>query len=540
MRPRWLDLGWLVACAAASSVLCAHAGHRIGATFDEPFYVAKGLDAWRTGSNRPLMTAGTMPLPVDVLTLPLYLRERQAGVEVRPYDQLRDLLPTIRLGNLPFWWLLLFYAWRWGRLAGGEWGGRFAVGFAAFEPNLLAHASLATTDIAATGTVLAAAFHWHVGRDATWPRRVVVPGVWYAVALCAKASALAFVPLLFTLHGLMRLNRADFTRRTVWPATWGVRRDLALTGGIGLLIVLGYCGCDWRADPTFVVWADKLPDAWYKSAVQGVARHLAIFPNGGEGLVQQVKHNTRGHGAYVLGEYHPRAVWYYFPVALSAKLPLVVLWLMAVVLVTRPRSPLTPVGAAVLLLFMFSFNCRVQIGVRLVLPLVVFGLIWLATAWKQPAGRFGLLARGITLVGLIGVSVSMTPDNLLFVNRLYGGPERGREVLADSNYDWGQGLPALAEWHAGSSHSDEPLFVWYYGADPRILVAPFHITEAHKWPDPTPDRLTRATGNGVLAVSVSLLDACPYRRPELLALVAWLRTREPVGRTGCFVVYRLR
>src|SRR5437773_11079914 len=91
-----------------------------------------------------------------------------------------------------FWYLLLFYARRAGRELAGPWGGRLAVALMACEPSLLAHASLATTDIAVTACLLALAYHFHGGREAGWWRRIAVPAVWFGAAVLAKASGLVF------------------------------------------------------------------------------------------------------------------------------------------------------------------------------------------------------------------------------------------------------------------------------------------------------------------------------------------------------------
>src|SRR3954451_5356552 len=148
----WL---WFLAFAAASSVWCVPAPAALGPTFDEPIYVERGLQGWRSGSHSGLIRLGTMPLPPDLDTLPLYLWERWHGVTFDPVRDLPELLPWARAGTLVFWWLLLFYARLAARSLAGPWGGRLAVALLACEPSLLAHASLATTDIAIAACVLA-------------------------------------------------------------------------------------------------------------------------------------------------------------------------------------------------------------------------------------------------------------------------------------------------------------------------------------------------------------------------------------------------
>ena len=569
-RERWIDTAWFLAVALATSAWCATAWPHLGATFDEPTYVDQGLKAWRSGSLKQLMTWGVMPLPVDVQTLPLYVWERWRGEPFNAYTDLPRLLPVARAAMLPFWWLLLLYGMRWGRLLGGPWAGRLACGFIGFDPNLLGHAALAATDICLSATVLVATYHFLTGREAGWFRRVAVPGLLYGVALTAKASALPYVPLLAILFGLIHLHQSGRLPvpgtgplwgriQTLWTATTRLRWDIVYVFWIGIVYVFAYCGCDWQPEPTFIKWAQQLPDGDLKRVMLPLAENLPIFTNAGEGLVQQVKHNIRGHhGSYLLGEQHPRAVWYYFPVALSIKLAEPSLALLVVLLVLRPRALASPAGWAVLLLLLFSLNTRVQIGVRLLYPLVAYLHIALAVAcasrtrsWR----KLGLGAGCLAMLASAVIAVSYWPDGLRHTNRLWGDPAQGYELLTDSNYDWGQGLPDLADWWVANGRPR--LFVWYYGTDPAVHHPPFSLIQIHLFPKPEPagglvggvypalnpgvrESVERIVGEQYLAVGVSLLYGTPDRRPEWLAFVAWLKTHEPVGRTRTFLIYKLR
>src|SRR5436190_18676131 len=89
----WL---WFLALGVASSTWCVTAARELGPTFDEPLYIARGLDCWRTGSHSGLMKLGTMPLPVDVDTLPLYLWEKVQGRRIDPEKDLDSILPWAR------------------------------------------------------------------------------------------------------------------------------------------------------------------------------------------------------------------------------------------------------------------------------------------------------------------------------------------------------------------------------------------------------------------------------------------------------------
>lgn len=258
-RTRVVDLLWLAVWGVASSLWCVTAAGQLSATFDEPLYLARGLEGWRSGSHGGLLRVGTMPLPIDVQTLPLYLYERATGTELDPVADCDRLLRWARAGTLPFWCLLLLYALLAGREIGGPWGGRLAVALLACEPSLLAHAALATTDIAVSAAVLALAYHFRAGRSRGWWLRVALPSAWLGVAVLAKASGLVFGSICLFVIECERLLRTGGTGwRGLWSASAAFRRDGAQIVGLGLLLAFAYCGSDWQTEPSFVAWAHGL------------------------------------------------------------------------------------------------------------------------------------------------------------------------------------------------------------------------------------------------------------------------------------------
>ena len=542
---RWADILWLLVVGAASSAWCVTAAAELGATFDEPFYLNAGLDAWRTGSNKPLMSAGTLPLAVDAQTLPLYLWERHRGEPFQVYRDMATVLPVARAVTLPFWWLFLAYAMRLGRTWGGAWGGRIAVGLVGFDPNFLGHASLATTDIALVAIMLVLVYHAHHGAGRGWWPRVFVPGICFGLATLAKASGMVFGVQALLVIGLWHLARAGAltpppgtswpaTALHVWHACYGLRKDTAVSMLIGFTLVFGYTGCDWTVEPSFVTWAAGLPDGAAKDALVPVSTGLRVFPNAGEALVQQIKHNIRGHGTYLLGAWYERATWAYFPAALSMKTPLPALALVLLTLVLRPRAWNTPAGWFALLLLAFSLNCRVQIGVRFMFTLMAVSYVSAAAAC---ADRVWLRRVALALVAVTaGVSARSWPHGLSYFNRLWGDPARGYTRLHDSNYDWGQGLPELKAWHAAHG-GGRPLAVWYYGTDPAILFPPFRLTPLSFAKLATGDEIPDLAGRGYLAVSVSLLHGERTVTPATRVASDWLLARTPVARTHTFLIY---
>ncbi|MFQ5972531.1 MAG: hypothetical protein ACE5Q3_09370 [Alphaproteobacteria bacterium] len=549
-----LDWLWCFAWTLASSLWCLTAANALGATFDEPFYIAQGLEFWRNGTHGRLLSKGTMPLPVDLTTLPIYLWERWSGEAVDPVSDLEHVLPWARAATLLFWWLLLAYGWRIGRSLAGPWGGRLALALLAVEPTLLAHASLATTDLAVTACLMALAYHFRMGREAGWERRLALPACWYAAAVLAKASALVLGPLCMFVIEVERLARAGaFTRNLeaggglAWiRATLGTlkpfRTDAIRVCAAGLIAVFIFCGSDWKAEPSFVAWTHSLPEGPTAHVMQAIAEHLRIFPNAGQALVRQIQHNIQGHAVFLLGEVHRRAFWYYFPVALTMKLSVPLLILPLVILLLRPRALVNWATVTAAALVVFSLTSRVQIGIRLVLPLVGLAAVGLAAAIVRtshavsPGWRRRTVLAGAT-AGLLwtgSAAVLVWPHALCYTNQLWGGTERGYLLLSDSNCDWGQGLKDLARWQ--QAHGGAPLDVWYFGTDPLLARLPVHPLPLHALPIAGPEDVATRLHGRYLAASTTLLHGGYVPEPRRRSL-EFLRARRPIDRTMTFLIY---
>src|SRR5207247_1923716 len=125
----------------------------------------------------------------------------------------QHFLPWARAATLVFWWLLLFYALRTGHYLAGPWAGRLATALIAFEPNLLAHAGLATTDLAVTACLLALVYQYRAGRSAGWFRRLALPVLWFAATALSKASGVVFAPLVLLAVEIESFERWRSARR---------------------------------------------------------------------------------------------------------------------------------------------------------------------------------------------------------------------------------------------------------------------------------------------------------------------------------------
>jgi len=534
---RGWDLLWFCAWALVSTTWCVTAAIQLGPTFDEPVHLDLGLRYWRDGNHRDLVAGGgTMPLPVDVFTFPVYVWERWRGAPFDLKTDLESVLPVARVAMLVFWWLLLVYGWRMGQALAGRWGARLAVALLASEPVLLGHASLATADVALSACLLALAYHHRSGREGRWGRRLVLPGFWFGMAFLAKASGLVCGGLCLVIIECEYLLRSGGWRNRLFLLRSFC--DLSLVVAGGLLLAGFWCGDD--RDPRRPLALAELPQGPADRGLTWLAERARSMTNAYHAVQFQVHHNRVGHGnVFLLGETRPGSFGYYFPVVLTVKVTLAVLALPVVLLLLRPRALVNWACLAAFVILAATPFCKIQLGIRLVLPLVVLAIVGLAAAlartWQAEASR--PRRRLLAAVGAGGVlwsawaALSVWPQGLCYTNELWGGTRKGYRVLSDSNYDWGQGLPELARWQ--QQHGLASMDVWYYGTDPALFHLPLRELSWNALAAHGPERLRDCLRGRIFAASTTMLYGSNSSEPA----ARFLRSCRPVARTSTFLIY---
>src|SRR5262249_1504837 len=162
-----------------------------------------------------------------------------------------------------------------------------------------------------------------------------------------------------------------------------------------------------------------------------------------------------------------------FPVLMTIKLSVPLLSAPVLLLALRPRSLMNWACLAAVVLTLFSITWHVQIGIRIVLPIVALGAVGTAAgiveAWRtettdasadRPTWRKRVLAAwaGGGVLWTAAAALIVWPNGLCYVNELWGGTKSGYVRVSDANYDWGQGLPELARWQ--EQHGAARLAVW--------------------------------------------------------------------------------
>jgi hypothetical protein len=187
----------------------------------------------------------------------------------------------------------------------------------------------------------------------------------------------------------------------------------------------------------------------------------------------------------------------------------------------------------------------VQIGIRLIFPFVAVLLVALASGLSRALanwpGRSKAVVLGVLTAACVLPAIRIWPDGIRYANVLWGGPEEAAPLLADANYDWGQGLKDLDRWTA--EHDLPTAKVWYYGMDPVIGRDPKRLLALHDplvYPVEKPDDVWKYVRGKVVAVGSSLRYGYPGLTTTMPIVLEFFRGQEPIGRTRTFVVYDFR
>jgi hypothetical protein len=142
----------------------------------------------------------------------------------------------------------------------------------------------------------------------------------------------------------------------------------------------------------------------------------------------------------------------------------------------------------------------------------------------------GRVAVALAALLHVGPSLAAAPRGYLpYFNAFAGGPDAGHRILTDSNLDWGQDLPRLAEWMR--RRGVDRIQLGYFGRDDprRFGIRHKDLPGTHGCAAGPP----RHPFTGVVVVSPNLVLS---HRPQGDPYAA-LRGRPPDERAGVFFVY---
>jgi hypothetical protein len=360
-------------------------------------------------------------------------------------------LALARLGILPFFWIAATVVYLWAKKYFEEPVPALAVLSFTFLPPILAHAGLATTDMALaalTGASFFCAIEW-AERPTLW-RSLLFGGI-TGLAVLSKFSALPFIAACFIAGFIYYL----LAKQPGFHGLVGNIRQRFLPGTIAILVGL------------LAIWAG------YRFSFGAVpfAPFRMPAPELYAGIHDVMQHNSQGHSAYLLGEHSQYGWWYYYFVVLLFKtpLPFLALFLYGIFAKQNKRVPGRHLALAFSLsILLFSLTSNINIGVRHILPVYIglsiaagVGAARMLERAQQSMAALG--GSGILLAWMIFTSLAGHPDYLPYFNLLAGGaPER---ILVDSDLDWGQDEKRLVA-RLKQAGADHVAYTPFFSSDP--------------------------------------------------------------------------
>jgi hypothetical protein len=454
------------------------------------------------------------------------------------------VLLGILLGGLIFFWMRQLY---------GLWPAGVVLALYTLEPNILAHSSLATTDLGVTCFVLGTIyFLWRTVQAITFWNLFGLT-TFFVLAQISKFSAILLGPMVLLLLLAQILRRTPFSWRIGRPceiaSPWG--KALVALAMILLLTIISWfavwaaygfrysprpAGTQLSAEavPTgndnrdikslLAIWdarerqyevspATKEHNPKLATVISWMD-HWHFLPNAfTEGFLQG--HATQAARAFLAGHWRKGGWWYYFPVAVLIKTPITLLVLVVTgvcLCAVRRKAFLSNelfLLVPIIVYLGVAMASEINIGLRHILPIYPFALVLAGKTIHE----LSLRARPIVLIVPVGLAAlelaTVYPHYIAFFNQFVGGSRNGHWYLVDSNLDWGQDLKPLKKWM--DKNRVEHINLRYFGAANPVYYG-INCTTLPANPDSLKSVKPRLPG--FVAVSVHSLQGSSTEHPE--------------------------
>lgn len=544
--------------------------------WDEPAYLAAGISHWKSGTfdlyrvNPPLVRM-VAALPVAAFGKAdkwnghydkvATRQEFAVGADfVRVNGERSKWLVTVaRWACIPFSWLGAYICFRWSHELYGPNAGICACALWCLSPNILAHGSLISTDLAAASLGAAASYlFWRWLKLPTWNRALRMGAV-LGVAQLSKTTLILLYPLWPLLWCIYRASSPSKQTIHAWlmqasmlimaeaVSIYILNAGYAFEGSMlplrsynfaSQLLTSSSCRTDsvpeggikkteaFRTNRFLTSFLGKLPVPLPKDYLIGIDLQQRDFEGG-------------TFASYLGGQFSDHGWWYFYLYSIALKEPIGTLMLGCAVILYWLRGARRTAGwhDELALLFPTLFVLAVASSksgfshhMHYILFCFPFIYIWIGQVvsakpvsstvvpsllWRRCDTRHSLLAViviPVLLMWSILSSLWSYPHSLSYFNEFVGGPNGGSAHLLYSNIDWGQDLYYLRRWieRHTEAKNQRPFYLAYLGS---FSPTDMGLHQARSWPLDDPKSGTTASSKslssdlapGYYAISVNLL-----------------------------------
>ncbi len=436
------------------SILIGH----LSLTYDEPQHFRYGELIYNGISDR----FDDSKMPVSVLNvIPAKLAERYlSGLFTNSWQ----VISSGRIATIFISLLLAILCFSWARSLYGRWAGLICFGLYVFEPNLIAHSELITTDIYAAAAITLSIFTFWKFLEKPSLRLAVIAGLALGLVQIAKYSGILLYPIYLLLvalrYGGWLLNR---DRRTGGKRALPVILTLLKYGAVFLVTTLLVINIGFLFNRTGATVGDYKFRSGFFQSVQKSSPLISKIPLPLpypylDGLDFVMFRERTGHdygNLYLLGQIHKGTGFPgYYIVASLLKVPIPILLLVGISLWVWLRTfrweqflkrDMYLVIPALVYSIYLNFFFNAQIGIRYLLVVFPISLIFCARIFQDlpRLSRRSRIFFGLAGVYLVVSVFSYFPNYLAYFNEIVLDRTQAYRYLADSNIDWGQNRAEL-------------------------------------------------------------------------------------------------
>jgi tetratricopeptide (TPR) repeat protein len=424
-----------------------------------------------------------------------------------------------------------------------------ALAITVFDPSVLAHSALVTTDIGVSLFFLLSIYCFYRYAKNPTVVRLVVAGVAAGLLLATKHSGILLAPMLVLLMA-----------REIWVSEKGarLRTTLRMAGAFASIVVIGvvvlwsFYGFRYAARPAGMKMSTTLADyvAPFPAPIPGIINGIGAMHLLPEsyliGLVD-VERMAVFYPTYIFHTNYSHGVWFYFPSVLIIKTTLGLLAMAALTFFAlfsrrlkwgRELYYLVVPAFFYLLVAMVS---NMNIGARHLLPFYIFLFVLAAAGATALAvsNRKWAMVCAVLLAAHIVSSLANFPNFMPYANEAWGGAANTHNLLSDANVDWGQQLYQVKAWQ-DRHHNEECWFAYF--AYPEINPETYGI-RCHHLPNADTSWFGGAenlppTIDGTILLSAADLSGCEWPAAQLNSYAAFLSRKPDEVLDHAIFVYR--
>ncbi|KKT88127.1 MAG: 4-amino-4-deoxy-L-arabinose transferase [Parcubacteria group bacterium GW2011_GWC1_45_14] len=450
-----------------------------------------------------------------------------------------------------------------------------ALALYAFNPNVLGHNHLVTTDLGIAAFITFSFYYFlKFIKQPSW-KNVFLAGLFLGLLQLAKFSSVIAFPVFFLLVvGYPLIKKTKPERKKIGEFFEYVFKGF-LVFAVSIAAVWALYAFNTSGMPVevmndginhyFKANDSNIKTIYTRKALFAINEHEILQPLGEYlfGVARVFQRVAGGNVTYFMGEVSNDAKASYFPLVFLMKepLPILVLLFFTLAVVAKEsffslthsfkrsarenitllreflhsRITETALLSFIIIYSFVSITGNLNIGFRHLFPIFPFAYILLSKKIfsyrrKDHHKKNFINVMIVTMVfWLIIEAVASYPYYISYFNQVAGGPSSGYQYVTDSNADWGQDIKRLKTYLEENPRIDKIRVNYFGGGDVNHYLGEDKVIS---WWD-----ARRPVENGWYAISVLFIQESLHdERKSVEENYSWLKKYSPVAQVGTSIL----